>query len=192
MASNTHHHLAPRLKKRVELYLYSTSGHSWPVLRWTVYSGGTSRLQSTSNRLNCNGISINPAAQGLTALCWTTETVKRESWQISAQNSLSKGHRFEKSGQAVHLLTGFIINIIKQPTPMYSSLTNKCTFINLKIHIKIYIKIHINIAPTCFGLRPSSGSLHWTWLKLYFRLCGSMLPHNRIINNYVISPNVLT
>jgi len=26
--------------------------------------------------------------------------------------------------------------------------------------IKIYIKIHINIAPTCFGLRSSSGSLH--------------------------------
>ena len=36
-----------------------------------------------------------------------------------------------------------------------------------KKHIKIYIKIHINIAPTCFGLRPSSGSPHWTWLKLY-------------------------
>jgi len=35
-----------------------------------------------------------------------------------------------------------------------------CTFINLKKHIKIYVKIHINIAPTCFGLRPSSGSLH--------------------------------
>jgi len=34
-------------------------------------------------------------------------------------------------------------------------------------HIKIYIKIHINIAPTFFGLRPSSGNLHWTWLKLY-------------------------
>jgi hypothetical protein len=32
---------------------------------------------------------------------------------------------------------------------------------------KIYIKIHINIAPTCFGLRPSSGSLYWAWLKLY-------------------------
>ena len=27
-------------------------------------------------------------------------------------------------------------------------------------HIKVYIKIHINMAPTCFGLRPSSGSLH--------------------------------
>jgi hypothetical protein len=25
---------------------------------------------------------------------------------------------------------------------------------------KIYIKIYIQIAPTCFGLRPSSGSLH--------------------------------
>ena len=49
---------------------------------------------------------------------------------------------------------------------MYSSLTNKCTFY-FKKHIKIYIKIHINIAPTCFSLRMSSGSLHWTWLKLY-------------------------
>jgi len=37
----------------------------------------------------------------------------------------------------------------------------------LKKHVKIYIKIHINIASTCFGLRSSSGSLHWTWLKLY-------------------------
>ena len=27
--------------------------------------------------------------------------------------------------------------------------------------------IYINIAPTRFGLQPSSGSLHWTWLKLY-------------------------
>jgi len=32
---------------------------------------------------------------------------------------------------------------------------------------KIYIKIHTNIAPTCFGLRRSSGSLYWTWLRLY-------------------------
>ena len=35
------------------------------------------------------------------------------------------------------------------------------------IRVKVYIKIHINIAPTYFGLRPSSGSLHWTWLKLH-------------------------
>ena len=49
---------------------------------------------------------------------------------------------------------------------MYSSLTNKNTFLFEK-HIEIYIKIHKNIAPTCFGLRPSSGSLHSTCLKLY-------------------------
>ena len=30
----------------------------------------------------------------------------------------------------------------------------------IKKNIKIYIKIRLNIAPTCFGLRPSSGSLH--------------------------------
>jgi hypothetical protein len=45
--------------------------------------------------------------------------------------------------------------------------TDQLHFFILKTHY-IYIKIHINIAPTCFGLRPSSGSLHWTWLKLYF------------------------
>ena len=33
-------------------------------------------------------------------------------------------------------------------------------FFYFKKRTKIYIKIHINIAPTCFGLRPSSGSLH--------------------------------
>ena len=33
-------------------------------------------------------------------------------------------------------------------------------FIHQQMHIKIYIKMHINIAPTCFSLRPSSGSLH--------------------------------
>ena len=32
---------------------------------------------------------------------------------------------------------------------------------------KIYIKIQIKIAPTSLGLRPSSGSLYWAWLKLY-------------------------
>jgi hypothetical protein len=31
---------------------------------------------------------------------------------------------------------------------------------------KIYTRIHTNIAPTYFGLRPSSGSLHCAWLKL--------------------------
>jgi len=42
--------------------------------------------------------------------------------------------------------------------PIYVQLINKkqCT------------QMHINIAPTCFGLRPSSGSLYRAWLNLYF------------------------
>ena len=32
MALTTHLQLAPRLKKRVELYIHSPSGHSWPIL----------------------------------------------------------------------------------------------------------------------------------------------------------------
>jgi hypothetical protein len=35
-------------------------------------------------------------------------------------------------------------------------------------NIKIYIKIHIKIAPTSFGLRPSSGSLHMSLAKVTF------------------------
>jgi len=62
--------------------------------------------------------------------------------------------------------------------------TNALFYLKKK-HIKIYIKIHINIASTRFGLRPSSGSLHWTWLKLY--LC-----QNIRWNHVVISPNILT
>jgi hypothetical protein len=31
---------------------------------------------------------------------------------------------------------------------------------------KIYIKTYTKIAPTCFGLRPSSGSLHWSLAKV--------------------------
>ena len=34
--------------------------------------------------------------------------------------------------------------------------------------VYIYTKIHIIIAPTCFGLRPSSGSLLRAWLNLHF------------------------
>jgi hypothetical protein len=34
--------------------------------------------------------------------------------------------------------------------------------------IKIYMKIYIKIAPTCFGLRPSSVSLHLSLAKVTF------------------------
>jgi len=42
-------------------------------------------------------------------------------------------------------------------SPTYALLLNLEKF-------KIYIKSHINIAPTCFGLRSSSGSLYRAWL----------------------------
>ena len=37
---------------------------------------------------------------------------------------------------------------------------------------------HLKIAPTCFGLRPSSGSLHWSLANAIFRL--------RFGKNYVV------
>ena len=41
-------------------------------------------------------------------------------------------------------------------------------FISALENIKIYIKTHIKIAATCFGLRPSSGSLHMSLAEVIF------------------------
>ena len=41
-------------------------------------------------------------------------------------------------------------------------------FISVLGNIKIYIKTYIKIALTCFGLRPSSGSLHMSLAKVKF------------------------
>jgi len=41
-------------------------------------------------------------------------------------------------------------------------------FIPIFENIKIYIKTYIKIAPTSFGLRPSSGSLHMSLAKVTF------------------------
>ena len=41
-------------------------------------------------------------------------------------------------------------------------------FISVLENVKIYIKTNIQIAPTCFGLRPSSGSLHMSLAKVAF------------------------
>jgi hypothetical protein len=46
--------------------------------------------------------------------------------------------------------------------------TNRCNFISVLENIKIYIKSYIKIAPTRFGLRPSSGSLHTSLAKVTF------------------------
>jgi len=41
-------------------------------------------------------------------------------------------------------------------------------FISVLENINICIKTYIKIAPTCFGLRPSSGSLHMSLAKVTF------------------------
>ena len=46
-------------------------------------------------------------------------------------------------------------------------LLTDAAYISLK-NINIYIKTYIKIVPTCFGLRPSSGSLHMSLAKVTF------------------------
>jgi hypothetical protein len=46
---------------------------------------------------------------------------------------------------------------------------------------KIYIKTYIKIAPTCFGLQPSSGSLQLSLAKVTFMLKQSVKLHRYIL-----------
>jgi hypothetical protein len=46
---------------------------------------------------------------------------------------------------------------------------------------KIYIKTDIKIAPTCFGLRPSSGSLHLSMAKVTLMLKQSVKLHRYVL-----------
>ena len=41
-------------------------------------------------------------------------------------------------------------------------------FISVLENIKIHIKTYIKLAPTCFSLRPSSGTLHVSLAKVTF------------------------
>jgi hypothetical protein len=43
-------------------------------------------------------------------------------------------------------------------------------FLLISENFKIYIKTHIKIVPTCFGLRPSSGSLQLSLAKVTLML----------------------
>ena len=54
--------------------------------------------------------------------------------------------------------------------PLQSSFTNKCIIYYTRKDYKIYVKISFDYALTCFGLRPSSGSLHWSLAKIMIKL----------------------
>ena len=73
-------------------------------------------------------------------------------WQCIMQEQLKYNHI--QSG----IPTQNSVYIVHSPTNVL--------LLNLE-HIKVDIKIHINVAPTCFGLRPSSGTLYRAWLKLH-------------------------
>jgi len=57
-----------------------------------------------------------------------------------------------------------LLNITK--TIKFFYLPTSALYIGLRKHIKIYMKNYIKIAAACFGLRPSSGSLHMGLAKV--------------------------
>jgi len=80
--------------------------------------------------------------------------------------------------------SGIFLIFIVAPCILMSSKSfvyQQMHFISVLENMKIYIKIYIKTAPTCFGLCPSSGSLHLsiakvTFIKLvkvrHYGLCG--------------------
>jgi hypothetical protein len=68
-------------------------------------------------------------------------------------------------------------------------------FLLISANSKIYIKSYIKIAPTCFGLRPSSGSLHLSLPDLSYTYVKTMLhaatpPHNTQQRNFTDCFNI--
>ena len=71
--------------------------------------------------------------------------------------NMTSAFRWETRGVAGYK-TDFFLYIVHSPI--------NALFIKLG-KVWIHLKIHIIIASTCFGLRPSSGSLYRAWLKLH-------------------------
>jgi len=69
-----------------------------------------------------------------------------------------------KEALLVPIILNIIIIIIMKITKKHDRLSSKsfiyqqAHFISVLENIKIYMKTYIKIAPTCFGLRPSSGA----------------------------------
>ena len=64
--------------------------------------------------------------------------------------------------------TEMTFKVINTPESSKSYVYQQVHFISVLENLKIHIKIYIKTAPTCFGLRPSSGSLHMSLAKVTF------------------------
>jgi hypothetical protein len=70
------------------------------------------------------------------------------------------------------------ISVLENINPLNAELNPICHLLALlggativvvsRLRVKIYIKTYIKIAPTCFGVRPSSGSLHMSLAEVTF------------------------
>jgi hypothetical protein len=78
----------------------------------------------------------------------------------------------KNSNKKIEIKTQFMkIFFIVAPCILISSksfIYQQMHFISVLENIKIYIKTYIKIAPTCFGLQPSSGSLRMSLAKVMF------------------------
>jgi hypothetical protein len=80
------------------------------------------------------------------------------------------GYRGKDAGEAAVSNTVMLIFIVV-PCILISSksfIHQQMHFVSVLENIKIYIKTSIKIAPTCFGVRPSSGALHMSLAKVKF------------------------
>ena len=81
-------------------------------------------------------------------------------WRVAKRLSYIEEARCLKVKRVIFTKDFGNVRVYIVHSPTYALLLNLEKF-------NIYIKRYINIAPTYFGLRPSSGSLYRPWLKLY-------------------------
>ena len=129
--------------------LGSITNHSLCDLCWTVWHG-----DKFISKYFCFPLSVLFNSRPTVTRPCTTNAIQLP--QLTA--SLNNTHK------AKDII--FFCCIVHSDICRFHSPTNALLYLKKK-HIKICIKIHINITPTYFGLRPSSGSLHCTWLNLY-------------------------
>ena len=86
-------------------------------------------------------------------------------------NSSTKPHRnleFLFVTSPIQNFLHWVLNFLDLLFASGSFIYQQMHFISVLENIKIYIKTYIKISATCFGLRPSSGSLHMSLAEVMF------------------------